>query len=200
MLPVYKLMEKIGQAYDHALNERVDQFQKVDKEITSLIPLYIQHITYSSQAVRNLNMVQVSTLFTQITKLTLTTAILVGLVVVFALLPVIEGAIGGLLAGVTIGFGLLYAWKKIPILRNLWESTRQMDVHSTNLYVSLSECIRSLEEIKSFHQATVPTVAEWERKGLLKEEEEVDTSEAVQSIDNFLKELTNRSHYDKDND
>lgn len=198
MLPVYKLMEKIGDAYDHALNDRVDQFQKIDKEISSLVPLYIQHITYSAQAVRNLNMVQVSTLLTQMVKVSFTGVILAGIIAVLIVMPYIEGTISGILAAGAIGFGLLYTWKKLPLLRGLWESTRQIDIHSANLYVSLSECIRSLEEIKAFQQATIPTVSEWERKGLLKEEpEESDTEQAAKSIDDFLKELTSRDYYDQ---
>lgn len=190
MLPVYKLMEKIGEAYDHALNERVEEFRTLDKEISSLVPLYIQHITYSCQSVKSLNNVQLSTLFTQVVKALLTGSTLVGVTVLFLFMPYFEGTLSTLLATATIIFGLAYAWKKIPILRGVWESTQNIDRHSANLYVSLSECIRSLEEIKAFHQATIPTVEEWERKGLIKEEKDVSMEEAQETINQFLKELS----------
>lgn len=198
MLPTYKLMEKIGEAYDHAINERVDSFRDIDKELTSLIPLYVQHIAYSSQAVKSLNTVQISTLVTQIAKVALTGITLMGIAAIFLFIPFIEGAVSGFLTAITVGFGLLYSWKKIPVIRSIWESTGKIDAHSSNLYVSLSECIRSLEEIKAFQQATIPTVTEWERKGLWKEDQtEDDLEEATKSIDNFLKEMGDRNHYNE---
>lgn len=201
MLPVNKLIKKLSEAYDHALNERIEEFRKLDAEINSMVPHYIQHITYSSSAIKSLNMVQTSTLFTQITKVTAT---LVGLSIPIAVLlyiPVLENFISIVLASIIAGVALIYFWKKIPILRTLLESTHKIDSHSTNLYVSLAECISSLEEIKGFHHTTTSVIEEWQRKGLWEtKQDKNEIEEATKSIDKFLEELSNREYYESDDD
>ena len=197
MLSYHKLMEKITEAYDHALNNRVDEFRAIDEEVTSLVPHYIQQITYASQAVVKLNNVQLSNLFTQVLKIILTLGGFFLFMLGLSTITFIEGGMGAFLIGAIGSIALYYVWTKIPTVRLLWSSTKEVDNHSTMLYVSLSECVKSLSEIKGFQQSTFSTVQEWQRQGLWNEKEpsEEEIEEATKSVDAFLQELKNRDHY-----
>ncbi len=196
MLPNNQLMKKITEAYDHALNNRVNEFRSIDKEITSLVPHYVQQISYSTDAVVKLNKVQLSNLITQSVKIIFTIIVIFSMIVGLTFVPI--EVIPSVLASGIFALSLLYLWKKIPIIRMLWESTREVDIHSTRLYSSLSECIKALSEIKGFHEATIPTIQEWQRQGMWTEQELTDEEkkDASETLEAFLDSLKDRDHYD----
>lgn len=200
MLPIADLSAKIADAYNYARKDQVEEFQAMDDEITSFIPHYLQQIKYANEAVINLNKVQLSNILTQGIKIFTMVSVFVLSIVGLSYVP--YDFANTVLTSITFGIGLIYLWKKIPQIRQLWKDNTAIGLHGINLNTSLSQSIIALNYIKMYHEDTVPKVKEWERKGLLNKAEESDQSdekdENMFSLDEVLKKVQNRTSQDSD--
>jgi len=203
MLPVEQLTDKLSEGYYHATNDNVEEFQNVQGEINTLLGYYVQQIRYASDAVIYLNKLQLSNIFTQSIKIGTVLALVVLGMIGSTFVPYFNGAIGSTLLVVLGGFGSLYLWKKVAVVRQFWKDNTAIDNHAITLNSSISECIIALNHINDFQGETLPKLQEWQEKGLLTEKtppEEDDDSNNPQSINiqNLLDNMNNMSDNKED--
>lgn len=184
MLPVEELNKKIHDAYACIGSEDISQFQKIDAEINALVPNYVQQVSYATSSVKNLNGLQWSTMFTQTGKIIASAAATILTVIGFSYL---SGWISSIGSGIAMGLFLIYLWKKVPQIRQLRKDIQVLNEQSLALTNTVSQSILAISAIKNFQHSTIPTIEEWDRKGLW--DREGSEKEQEQKFGESLKDL-----------